>query len=291
MSNNRSRKTGRRPRWAPRGLPGWIAALLLSPFATAAAPPELIPGGWELSVEASTVSVDHGAWQQILDTHLKTHPSGINRFDYGGLKASPADRSALADYLAYLQSFDPRTFSKAEQKAYWINFYNALTVRVVTDEYPVDTIRDIHDSILPLPIGPWGDVHAGVAGMEMTLDNIEHGILRPIWRDPRIHYGVNCASLGCPNLTPTVYTASNTEALLEAAAREYVNHPRGVDFIDEDFIVISSIYDWFVVDFGDSEQTVVEHLMRYAEPGLAARLEGFSGAIEYEYDWALNQPD
>ena len=265
--------------------------MLLTPFAAAAPGPQPIPGGWDASVETSAFSVDHGAWQQILDAHLRTHPSGINRFDYGGLKASVDDRGRLADYLAYLQALDPRTLSRAEQKPYWVNFYNALTVQVVTDAYPVDSIRHIHESLLPFPIGPWGDVHAEVAGMELTLDDMEHGILRPIWGDPRIHYAVNCASLACPNLAREVYTASNMEAQLEAGAGEYINHPRGVDFVDEDFIVISSIYDWFVVDFGDSEQKVLEHLIRYAEPELAVRLQGFSGVIEYEYDWDLNQPD
>ena len=272
-------------------LPVLLATLLLMPLESAAAPPELIPGGWDASVETNAFSVDHGAWQQLLDAHLTTHPSGINRFDYGGLKSSAADRSTLAKYLAYLQSLDPRTLSRAEQKPYWVNFYNALTVQVVTDAYPVDSIKHIHESILPIPTGPWGDVHAEVAGMELTLDDIEHGILRPIWGDPRIHYAVNCASLGCPNLSPRVYTASNMEAQLEAAAAEYINHPRGVDFVDEDFIVISGIYDWFVVDFGNSEQKVFEHLIRYAEHELAGRLKGFSGVVEYEYDWALNQPD
>ena len=281
MTENRTTQAGNRRRWLRGLLPGCIAAMLLTPVATAASDPELIPGGWEASVETSAFNVDHGAWQQVLDAHLRTHPSGINRFDYGGLKASAEDRARVAGYLAYLQALDPRTFSRAEQKAYWINFYNALTVQVVTDAYPVDSIKDIHESLLPFPIGPWGDVHAEVAGMELTLDDIEHGILRPIWGDPRIHYGVNCASLGCANPARKVYTASNTEALLEAASREYINHPRGVDFIDEDFIVISSIYNWFVVDFGDSEQSVIEHLARYAEPGLAARLEVFSGEIEY----------
>ena len=86
--------------------------------------------------------------------HLRTHASGINRFDYGGLKASVDDRGRLADYLAYLQALDPRTLSRAEQKPYWVNFYNALTVQVVTDAYPVDSIRHIHESLLPFPIGP-----------------------------------------------------------------------------------------------------------------------------------------
>ena len=291
MIEGRFTPAARRRRPSQWLLSGFIAAMFLASFAASASKPELIPGGWDASVETNAFSVDHGAWQQLLDAHLKSHPTGVNRFDYGALKASAADRAALADYLTYLQSLDPRTFSRAEQKPYWVNFYNALTVQVVTDAYPVDSIKHIHESILPIPTGPWGDVHAEVAGMELTLDDIEHGILRPIWGDPRIHYAVNCASIGCPNLSPKVYTASNMEAQLEAGATEYINHPRGVDFVDEDFIVISGIYDWFVVDFGDSEQTVFEHLVRYAEPELADRLKGFSGAVEYEYDWALNQPD
>ena len=269
---------------------GAIAAMASMPLAVAAPAPELIPGGWDVSDESSTLSVDHGAWQELLDTYLSPHTSGINRFDYGALKASTDDTARLAHYLDYLQGLDPRKFARAEQKPYWINFYNALTVQVVANDYPVDSIKDIHESFLPIPTGPWGDVHAEVTGMELTLDDIEHGILRPIWADDRIHYAVNCASIGCPNLSRTVYTAANTEAQMEAAAREYVNHPRGADFVDEDFLVVSSIYDWYVVDFQNSEEGVIEHLLRYAEPELAARLGAFSGAIDYEYGWNLNQP-
>ena len=133
--------------------------------------------------------------------------------------------------------------------AYWINLYNALTVKVVLDAYPVDSIRDIHEGVSRLP-APWGDVHTNVAGQDLTLDQIEHGILRPIWRDERIHYAVNCAAYGCPHLLETAFTAANTESLLDAGARDYVNNPRGVDVVDDDFIVISSIYEWYAEDFG-----------------------------------------
>ena len=204
-------------------------------------------------------------------------------------RSSAEDAAKLADYLAHLQAHDPRTYPRAEQKAYWINFYNALTVQVVVNAYPVDSIRDIHESWIPLS-GPWDDIHAQVAGQELTLNNIEHGILRPIWRDNRIHYAVNCASYGCPNQSPTVFTAANTEELLDASARAYINHPRGVDFVDDDFLMISSIYNWYVEDFGNSQETVFAHLIRYAEAGLAARLKDFAGSVDYEYDWNLNQP-
>ena len=264
-----------------------LAAACLT-VAVHAKDPELIPF-WDASDEANAATVDHSAWQALLGKYLAPHPSGVNRFDYGSLKGDADALAKLNAYLGKLQDMDPRTYAKAEQKAYWINFYNALTVKVVTDGYPVDSIKDIHEGWLPLT-GPWGDVHAEVAGQELTLDNIEHGILRPIWQDERIHYAVNCASIGCPNLATDAYTAANMESLLEAGAREYVNHPRGVDFVDEDFIVMSSIYDWFVIDFGDSEEGVLAHLVKYADDDLAVQLKDFVGAIDYEYDWDLNQP-
>lgn len=265
-----------------------FAGLCVAAMAHANQAPELIPF-WNASDETSTATIDHSAWQALLDTHLAEHPSGVNRFDYAGLKAAPTDLAKLNAYLDRLQAIDPRTYSRAEQKPYWINFYNALTVKVVTDAYPVETIRSIHEGWIPLT-GPWGDVHAEVAGQELTLDNIEHGILRPIWKDPRIHYAVNCASIGCPNLATTAYTATNTDALLDTGAREYVNHPRGVDIVDEEFMVLSSIYDWWILDFGNSEDGVMAHLIQYAKPDLAEQLQDFAGAIDYEYDWDLNQP-
>ena len=264
------------------------SACLGASFAHAGPAPDLLPG-WDASDENNVETIDHSAWQTLLSTYVASHPSGINRVDYAALKGSSEDMARLDAYLDDLQAREPRNYARAEQMAYWINFYNALTVKVVVDAYPVDSIREIHEGWLPFT-GPWGDEHATVAGEELTLDNIEHGILRPIWQDGRIHYAVNCASLGCPNLALTVYTADNMEAMLDAVARAYVNHPRGVDFVDEDFMVVSSIYDWWFEDFGGSEEAVLGHLVEYAEGELAERLKDFVGAIDYEYDWALNEP-
>ena len=265
-----------------------LAAVCLCASARADQEPVLIPF-WDASDETNTATVDHGSWQVLLATYLAPHPSGVNRFDYAALKANDDDLAKLNAYLDALQALDPRTYARAEQYPYWINFYNALTVKVVTDAYPVNSIKSIHEGWIPLT-GPWGDVHARVAGQDLTLDNIEHGILRPIWKDERIHYAVNCASIGCPNLATEVYTAANTETLLDAGAREYVNHPRGVDIVDEDFIVLSSIYDWWILDFGNTDEGVLAHLVKYADDELAAKLDDFAGAIDYEYDWDLNQP-
>lgn len=267
----------------------YFTAIVLFTVATqAAAKPELHPF-WDASNEDNEATIDHSLWQSLLDGYLLEHESGVRRVDYAALKESAVDLDKLNGYIKSLEALDPRSFSRPVQKAYWINFYNALTVKVVTDAYPVDSIRDIHESWIP-NTGPWGDVYANVAGQDLTLDNIEHNILRPIWKDPRIHYAVNCASIGCPNLVTTAFTAANLESLLDAGAREYVNHLRGVDLIDSDFMVISGIYDWFVVDFGDSEEGVIQHLIKYADDDLVAQLQDFAGSIDYEYDWDLNQP-
>ena len=243
---------------------------------------------WAERDDANAETIDHASWQDILDGYLRTdHPSGVNRFDYAALQASAEHSQSLTDYLTSLQALDPRRYSGTEQKAYWINFYNALTARLVTDAYPVDSIRDMGENWL-IP-GPWGDVHAKVAGVELTLDDMEHEILRPIWQDNRIHYGVNCASIGCPNLNAQAYTAANTEQLLDEGARAYVNHPRGVTVQGRDLLT-SSIYDWFQEDFQDSEEGVLEHLRQYAAPELRERLSTFRGDLEYEYDWSLNAP-
>lgn len=276
--NGKARCAGHSRAWP------WLLAFIAW-GASAAVPDDAF---WAVRDDANPATIDHGAWQQVLDAYLRpAHPSGINRFDYRGLQID-ADRSAgLAAYLQGLEAIDPRRYSGAEQKAYWINFYNALTVQLVANAFPVDSIRDMGDDwIIP---GPWNDVHANVAGQALTLNDIEHEILRPIWQDNRIHYAVNCASFGCPNLAPQAYTSANTERLLEDGARAYVNHPRGVMLKNGD-LTLSSIYDWYQEDFGHSEAGVLEHVAEYAEPKLAAQLRAFEGDIDYAYDWSLNAP-
>lgn len=247
---------------------------------------------WETSNETKAKEIDHSPWQRILNSYVQVHSSGVNRFDYAALKASTQDKVKLAGYLNYLQQLDPREYSKAEQKAYWINLYNSLTVKLVVEAYPVDSIREIcaNRPSGSQCSGPWKETHAKAADRQLTLDNIENDILRPVWKDNLIHYGLSCASYGCPNLLKTAFTAENTDKLLATAAREYVNHPRGVNFLEDDLLVISSIYDWYIEDFGKSEQDIIRHLQSYADKKLAKRLADFKGTIDYEYDWSLNCP-
>ena len=268
--------------------PWALAALLGLGAASCAAPSADV--SWADHDATSTERVDHGEWQALLDAYLITDdPSGVNLVDYPKLQANPADQERLDSYIDHLEGLDPRRYAKDEQMAYWINLYNAVTVKVVLGEYPVDSIKNIHEGVIPWT-GPWGDIHTSAAGRPLTLDNIEHDILRPIWRDPRIHYAVNCASMGCPNLQPEVYTGENLERLLEQGAREYVNHPRGAELLDEAFGVVSSIYFWFPEDFGNSEAGVLAHLRTYAEGELAEMLQDFDGSLDHEYDWSLNAP-
>ena len=177
-----------------------LGAALLAAACDAPMPEEI--EGWDVSDDANVEQLDHGPWQDILDGYLATDEMGVNLVDYEGLAANAADTAKLNAYLEYLQGLDPRDYSRAEQMAYWINFYNALTVKVVLDAYPVETIRDIHEGVVPYT-GPWDDVHARVTGEELTLNHMEHGILRPLWQDERIHYAVNCAAYGCPHLLDT----------------------------------------------------------------------------------------
>jgi hypothetical protein len=238
---------------------------------------------WSQSGEAT--GIDHAPWQQFLHARLHTGDDGISRVAYSMVTA--AERNALRDYIHGLERIDIRDYRREEQLAFWINLYNAATVNLVLEHYPVASIRDIDISPGFFSFGPWDKKLLHIEGQELSLNDIEHRILRPLWREPRLHYALNCASLGCPNLQRDVFTAANMQALLDRSAREYVNHPRGVTIIDDD-LHVSSIYNWFREDFGGSEADVIEHLRAYAQPRLAAGLAGFSSIDDDWYDWALN---
>ena len=240
---------------------------------------------WQAHDPAATTTIDHSVWAQLLESHVVRAADGINRVAYAGFSA--ADSAALDQYLGDLAATPISRFDRPEQMAYWINLYNALTLRVVLDHYPVDSIRDIDISPGLFSDGPWGKKLIEVEGEAVSLDDIEHRILRPIWRDPRVHYAVNCASLGCPNLALEPYLGATIDAQLDAAARDFVNSGRAVQFEGMD-LVVSSIYDWFQEDFGSNDQDVIDHLMTYAEPKLDMTLEGFSTIDDDRYDWALN---
>jgi hypothetical protein len=241
---------------------------------------------WSAHSRSSTASIDHGDWDVFLARYVVAHEDGVNRVAYA--RVSGEDRDRLKAYLAGLAELRISDYSRDEQRAYWINMYNALTVDVVLDHYPVDSIRAIAISPGFFAIGPWGKKLIGVEGEQLSLDDIEHRILRPIWKDPRIHYAVNCASLGCPKLMPRAFTATNTEELLEQGARDFINSDHGARFESDTRLVASSIYDWFQEDFGGDEAGVIAHLRLYADAALEAKLDGVTDVHDFEYDWTLN---
>ncbi len=239
---------------------------------------------WELDNPQNATPIDHSKWTALLQKYIKTDAQGLNRFAYS--QVSPADRQKLKSYIADLGNVDITDRSRDVQLAYWLNLYNAVTIEVVLDNYPVKTIRDIDISGV-LSNGPWDAEVVAVDGFEMTLNNIEHDVLRPIWKDPRIHYGVNCASVGCPNLQNTAFTAANVDQMLDKGARDYINSPRGL-MISDGEVTVSKIYKWFAYDFGNSEKGVIKHLAKYAKPETAKKLKEIGKISDTVYDWSLN---
>ena len=264
-----------------------LAGVLLNSLDAFGAPKADLWPYWQSHDPGSSVVVDHGSWDRLLRQYIDTsHPSEIYRFRYN--RVSAEDRQSLQDYLHSMQEVEVSRLNRDEQKAYWINLYNALTVEVVLMHYPVASIRDINISPGIFTRGPWDAKLLTIEGQQVSLNDIEHRILRPIWQDNRIHYAVNCASLGCPNLQPQPFTSQNTETLLETAASEFVNHPRGVS-IKDDRIEVSSIYFWFRADFGDSDEGIINHLRKYLSAENLAKLNAAKKRLRHQYDWKLNE--
>lgn len=242
---------------------------------------------WGVSDESNATKVDHSVWQDVLDKYLdSTHSDGVNRFDYEGV--SDEDAKLLTAYVDSLEALDPRKLSKAEQEAYWINLYNAATVELIVKEEPEDSISEIRESFFSLNFGPWNIKLLNIQGQKVSLNDIEHGVLRPYWKEPRHHFAVNCASFGCPNLQKTAFTSSNTERLLQKGTMEFINHARGAQFKDGS-LTLSSIFDWYGVDFGDSQQAVFDYVQKHRLLDKKLPKES-ANDIDYEYDWALNKP-
>lgn len=262
------------------------AALLCLPLAgTAAAAPEAkLWERWQEHDPDSEATIDHTAWTAFLEDHIQRDPRlKLNRVRYDAV--GQADYAALKAYIRELEKIEIGNYNRDEQFAFWLNLYNAVTVDLVLDAYPVDSIRDVGGGLFSK--GPWDDKVTTVSGVPLTLNDIEHRILRPIWNDPLVHYGVNCASVSCPNLLEKAYTGENVYELLRENARDYVNSPRGVR-IEGSRVVASKIYNWYREDFGGSEAGVISHLRQHAAPALSARLDAVDGIDAYEYDWKLN---
>ena len=268
-----------------------VAVPVITVPALAAPQPDLWER-WQKHGDGAAVdaAVDHAPWGEFLSEYGTAERDGVALVDYAGV--SPAGRRLLDGYLASLAAAPIDEMTRDEQRAFWINLYNALTVDVILDNYPVESIRDISEGFFAA--GPW-DIKlfsirtaSGGGGEELSLNDIEHRILRPIWKDARLHYAVNCASIGCPNIAAVPFTAENTEEMLNAGAVAYINNARGAQ-VKDGRLIVSSIYEWFKDDFGGNDAGVIAHLRKYAQQMLKEELAGVSKISSDEYNWSLNE--
>ena len=229
--------------------------------------------------------IDHGEWGAFLVRYLRIGEDGVHRVAYGAV--TPSDRARLDRYIAHLSALPISQFNRAEQMAYWINLYNALVVQLVVDHYPIASIRDIGKGSDAPGVGPWRRKLVEVEGTPLSLSDIAHRILRPIWRDPRVHYALACGAVSCPNLQPEPFYADQLDRQLSEAAMAYVNDRRCIR-IEGDQLGLSSLYRWYREDFGPTDRDVINHLMAYAEPNLAMKLQGFDRISDDGFDWRLN---
>jgi hypothetical protein len=263
---------------APLLAAGAGAALFGAPEPLDAFAPEARAGS------APDASFDAAPWARFLDRYLVTdHPSGVHRVRYGAVSAD--DLADLDAWLEATQARGPDGLTRDAQFAWWVNLYNALTVRLILDDPAVESIRDLG----LLGTGPWGREVAEVDGAALSLDDIEHRILRPLFGDRRVHFAVNCASVGCPDLAAEPWRAAELDARLDAAVRSYLAHPRGLRF-EDGRLHLSSIFDWYRDDFPEGREAFLAWLASYAPQPQGERLRSYGGRIVHGYDWSLNEP-
>ena len=189
----------------------------------------------------------------------------------------------LNDYIDTLTTLNPLNYNRKEQLAYWVNLYNALVVQLVINHYPIHSTNDLgawHEQ------GPWQHKLVTINQHPISLDDIEHGILRPIWQDSRIHYLLHKASIGSPDLPELAVNANNQAYLLDAQARRFIRQEKGVSR-SGNTLILSRIYEWYLADFIDFP-TLLLHLRLYSTPAMANFIKENSNNVQYQYDWRLN---
>ena len=237
---------------------------------------------------ASAANFDHS--HTTLDTILKQHVTEKHLVDYAALKR---DRAGLDAYLASLGQVSAaayRGWSRDQQLAFLINLYNAATLQLIIDEYPLKSIRDIGF----LPGAAWRKDFVKLFGDTVDLDHIEHGMIRKDFQEPRIHFALVCAAWSCPPLRREAYVAERLDAQLTAQAKTFLRDTtkNRVDTAERT-AYLSQIFDWYGGDFGDSSSEVLAYLRPFFDESNQQALD--SGAskvamkIRYlDYDWRLN---
>jgi hypothetical protein len=231
-----------------------------------------------LVTSARAEDYDHAPLHELLKTHVRG--GGI---DYDGLLK---DETKLDAYLAPAATFSTEGLSRDEAMTFWINMYNAWTLKLILTKYPdLDSIKDL-GSVFS---SPWKKRFVKIGGKTLTLGEIEHEILREEFKDPRIHFAINCASKSCPPLLPEAYRAATLEAQLDGATRDFINN-RANTIIDSKRLTVSRIFKWYKEDF---DNDIPGYVKQYAAPELKQKLERLGNAPDVsfmDYDWSLNLP-
>ena len=226
-------------------------------------------------------SINH----QKLTTLLQQHVDADGNVDYKGFAQ---DSIALNAYLNTLKSNPPdeKTWSDDEQLAFWINAYNAFTVKLIIDHYPLESIKDIGSAVqIPFVNSPWDIKFIEINGKKLDLNNIEHSILRKKFDEPRIHFAINCASFSCPKLRREAYEAHQLNAQLQEQAVDFINDPQR-NIIKEDQVEVSKIFSWFKSDF-TKDGSLKDFLNQYAK----ITIEEDVKISHMNYNWSLNDKD
>ena len=219
----------------------------------------------------------------IFNTLLEKHVSEQGKVDYKGFIA---DSEQMDAYLTLLSTNPPdrKSWSDEEQLAYWINAYNAFTIKLIMNHYPVKSIRDIGPTLsIPLVNTVWHLEFFTIGGKKASLDEIEHKILRKEFEEPRIHFAINCASISCPKLLNSAYTAENLEAQLDRAARSFINKPE-LNTLSTNEAELSSIFSWFISDF-TRNRDLIDYINQYAN----VKLNKDAKISFKKYNWLLNE--
>lgn len=220
--------------------------------------------------------VDNRLYALLLDRYV--HQGVVN---YQGMKT---EEEILDRYLAVLSRTDPKTMTRDDQFAFYVNAYNAWTVKLILGAYPnIKSIKELGTFFR----SPWKKEIATIDGKTLTLDNIEHDILRPIFGDPRVHFVINCASKSCPVLASEPYEGKRLQQQLQDATLAFVND-NGENYFKDGTLYVSAIFKWFKADFNND---IVDFFRQYARGELRKDLTAHPDSIAVEfldYDWRLN---
>ena len=228
-------------------------------------------------VQSAAAGVDYSIYTDLL--HKYVHNGVV---DYAGFQK---EQVRLDEFLSILENTGLRSLNRDELMAFYINLYNAWTIKLILTEYPgIKSIRDI-GSIFT---NPWKLVIVRAGGKVLHLDNVEHDILRPQFKDPRVHFAVNCASKSCPPLISEPYTGARLQTQLQENAIKFINNPK-FNYMKGNVLFVSKIFKWFSEDFNNGD--IIGFVKQYARGVFKKRLDALDAELELEfldYDWSLN---